>query len=44
MLHTGPRIWVPQVVVSIVSVTLKDLYKSLYERRAPQHHLHIHCY
>jgi len=39
MLHTEPRTWLPQGVVCIVSVTMKDLHKSLYERRAPQRHL-----
>jgi len=39
MLHTEPRSWLPQGAVCIMSVTLKDLHKSLYERRAPQRHL-----
>jgi len=39
MLHTEPRNWLPQVVEGIVSVTLKDLHKSLYERHAQQRHL-----
>jgi len=39
MLPTEPRTWLPQWAVCIISVTLKDLHKSLYERRAPQRHL-----
>jgi len=39
MLHTEPRTWFREGVVCIMSVTMKDLHKSLYERRAPQRHL-----
>jgi hypothetical protein len=39
MLPVLCRRWLPQGIVSIVSVTMKDLNKSLYERGAPQRHL-----